>query len=468
MAAARLAWYAVASAGGLDAAAVGRRGVRKVRHLRPDPRPLVDLRGPGAEHDEESDGDDPLAAPPPPSVVKPLRPLQKAVSKAVPAPPTNGAVRTAGATERPAASEDDGKLSVAAEFGNFKTPTISLPPSLVQACTRVLRAVNANTSLLRRDSERLAQSLVSKVTLPKHRDVVHGRVPLRFSDLMATGALENGGRVPAMPPPAGAADANGGAGSAAAHRLAGLFPETELAKLRAHLEDEDGDAEAASDLPADAPVRQYGTREAQAYLTYRVGPIYGAVNRVLQELYYRLPQFNPTSMLDFGTGPGTAIWCDISPSFNARSRSAEEDQLTLTVYVVWRLRCRAAHNVYEGTIKSFVGVDISEHMLRVASALVSGSSKCVRGCGLQMWYSRHVCTICLRGALGNAMDGTAPSALDIRFQRYLGHANKVGRWRQLVFRVHSAVTHTCILRELMRLRTLSAHARPGDRVVRAG
>ena len=28
----------------------------------------------------------------------------------------------------------------------------------------------------------------------------------------------------------------------------------------------------------------------------------------LQELYYRLPRYNPTSMLDFGTGPGTAIW----------------------------------------------------------------------------------------------------------------------------------------------------------------
>jgi len=317
MAAARLAWHAVAHAGGLEAAAVGRRGVRKVRHLRPGPRPLVDLRGPRAEHGaEESDGDDVQAAPPPP-VMKPLRPLRKAAPKAVRAPPTKGAVRVATATVSPAASEeddgeDDGKLSTAAEFGNFKMPTIALPPSLVQACTRVLRAANANTSLLRRDSERLAQSLVSNVTLPKHRDVVHGRVPLRFAELMATGALENGGRVPATTPPAEAAGAPGGAARAAAHRLAGLFPETELAKLRAHLEDEmeEEDAEVASDVPAAAPVRQYGAREAQAYLTYRVGPIYGAVSRVLQELYYRLPQFNPTSMLDFGTGPGTAIWCD--------------------------------------------------------------------------------------------------------------------------------------------------------------
>ncbi len=35
---------------------------------------------------------------------------------------------------------------------------------------------------------------------------------------------------------------------------------------------------------------------------------YAAVARVLDELRLRLPDFAPRSMLDFGAGPGTAIW----------------------------------------------------------------------------------------------------------------------------------------------------------------
>ena len=48
--------------------------------------------------------------------------------------------------------------------------------------------------------------------------------------------------------------------------------------------------------------------QVAAYAAARMPGCYAAVARVLDELRLRLPDFAPASMLDFGAGPGTAIW----------------------------------------------------------------------------------------------------------------------------------------------------------------
>ena len=48
--------------------------------------------------------------------------------------------------------------------------------------------------------------------------------------------------------------------------------------------------------------------QAAAYVASRMPGCYAAVLTVLQELRMRLPAFQPASLLDFGAGPGTAIW----------------------------------------------------------------------------------------------------------------------------------------------------------------
>ena len=40
----------------------------------------------------------------------------------------------------------------------------------------------------------------------------------------------------------------------------------------------------------------------------RMPACYAAMYKVLEEVSMRLPTFTPQSMLDFGAGPGTAIW----------------------------------------------------------------------------------------------------------------------------------------------------------------
>lgn len=45
-----------------------------------------------------------------------------------------------------------------------------------------------------------------------------------------------------------------------------------------------------------------------AYVAHRVPGIYSCNYRVLSEIQRRLPDFHPTRMLDFGSGPGTTTW----------------------------------------------------------------------------------------------------------------------------------------------------------------
>lgn len=45
-----------------------------------------------------------------------------------------------------------------------------------------------------------------------------------------------------------------------------------------------------------------------AYLAVRMPATYAAIHRVLQEVLKRMPQLSPSSIIDLGSGPGTASW----------------------------------------------------------------------------------------------------------------------------------------------------------------
>jgi hypothetical protein len=55
-------------------------------------------------------------------------------------------------------------------------------------------------------------------------------------------------------------------------------------------------------------ILSYGPRESAAYTAGVLPSTYGAITNVLHEVKNRLSNFTPSSLLDFGTGPGTAIW----------------------------------------------------------------------------------------------------------------------------------------------------------------
>ena len=52
----------------------------------------------------------------------------------------------------------------------------------------------------------------------------------------------------------------------------------------------------------------YGPKESIAYTARRVVPAFSALSRVFTEVKRRRPNFEPTSLLDFGSGPAPSIW----------------------------------------------------------------------------------------------------------------------------------------------------------------
>ena len=85
----------------------------------------------------------------------------------------------------------------------------------------------------------------------------------------------------------------------------------------------------------------YGPRESAAYAAGVLPSTFAAVINIMYEISGRISDFQPRSMLDFGTGPGTAIW--------------------------------AAKEVFK--LEKCVGVDLSEDMLRVAEHLEESMKK---------------------------------------------------------------------------------------------
>ncbi len=69
-----------------------------------------------------------------------------------------------------------------------------------------------------------------------------------------------------------------------------------------------GDITAKGDQPIPAHILEYGHRESTAYLAAIAPTTYSAIRNVLEEVNRRIPNLKPSTFLDFGTGPGTAIW----------------------------------------------------------------------------------------------------------------------------------------------------------------
>ncbi|GBF95535.1 hypothetical protein Rsub_08516 [Raphidocelis subcapitata] len=67
-------------------------------------------------------------------------------------------------------------------------------------------------------------------------------------------------------------------------------------------------ADAEEEEAARAAAPSYSLPEAQAYALARMGGSNAALAHIFGELAGRLPGFTPRAMLDYGAGPGTAIW----------------------------------------------------------------------------------------------------------------------------------------------------------------
>lgn len=62
------------------------------------------------------------------------------------------------------------------------------------------------------------------------------------------------------------------------------------------------------EVVAESHTITYGEREAVAYVAGALPATYAATFNVLKELKERICNFEPKTMLDFGTGPGTGLW----------------------------------------------------------------------------------------------------------------------------------------------------------------
>jgi ribosomal protein RSM22 (predicted rRNA methylase) len=62
------------------------------------------------------------------------------------------------------------------------------------------------------------------------------------------------------------------------------------------------------DKAVPAHILEYGHRESTAYIAAVAPTTYGAIKNVLEEVNKRVPDLKAKTFLDFGTGPGTAIW----------------------------------------------------------------------------------------------------------------------------------------------------------------
>eukprot|EP00850_Spirogloea_muscicola_P008418 SM000045S16163 [mRNA] locus=s45:10723:15523:+ [translate_table: standard] len=110
-------------------------------------------------------------------------------------------------------------------------------------------------------------------------------------------------------------------------------------------------AGAASHVP------RYREPEVAAYIAARMPATYAALHRVMREIALRLPAFSPSSMVDFGSGPGTAIW--------------------------------AAMQAWPGQLRRVAIVESSAPMSQANAALLQGAS----GAPPQLRYFSHVDTL---------------------------------------------------------------------------
>lgn len=67
----------------------------------------------------------------------------------------------------------------------------------------------------------------------------------------------------------------------------------------------------------------YSLPQAQAYALGRMAASHAALAHVFEELAARLPGLRPRAMLDYGAGPGTAIWAAQEVSFGRLAARCE-------------------------------------------------------------------------------------------------------------------------------------------------
>ena len=79
-----------------------------------------------------------------------------------------------------------------------------------------------------------------------------------------------------------------------------MFPQCKLSN--------EGFKKSLTEVPIHPHILSYGVRESMAYIAGLLPITFGPIYNVLTELSRRIPTFTPRDILDFGTGPGTAIW----------------------------------------------------------------------------------------------------------------------------------------------------------------
>uniref|UniRef100_A0A8C6XDC8 Methyltransferase like 17 n=1 Tax=Naja naja TaxID=35670 RepID=A0A8C6XDC8_NAJNA len=79
------------------------------------------------------------------------------------------------------------------------------------------------------------------------------------------------------------------------------------------------------------------------YMVSRMDANYAAVSRAFHEIQKRVPDFQPKTLLDFGSGTGAVSW--------------------------------AAHNIWGESLKEYMNIDCSVHMLSLAEKLMRGISE---------------------------------------------------------------------------------------------
>ncbi|KAL8176498.1 UNVERIFIED_CONTAM: hypothetical protein K2H54_035620 [Gekko kuhli] len=79
------------------------------------------------------------------------------------------------------------------------------------------------------------------------------------------------------------------------------------------------------------------------YMVARMDGMYAAVSRAFHEIEKRVPDFQPSTLLDFGSGTGSVSW--------------------------------AAHNIWGKTLKEYMNIDSSSAMLTLAERLMKGTSQ---------------------------------------------------------------------------------------------
>jgi ribosomal protein RSM22 (predicted rRNA methylase) len=84
-------------------------------------------------------------------------------------------------------------------------------------------------------------------------------------------------------------------------------------------------------------VLSYDKNECLAYVGVRAIPTYGAISAVLKQLEKRVDNFKPNSIMDYGCGPGSAVW--------------------------------AARQIWGSCLKKATFIDLSESMLEVSQKI---------------------------------------------------------------------------------------------------